>query len=33
MEDFPVWLKVLVYAIVGLTVIYAAVAFIRTIIG
>jgi len=33
MEDFPIWLKILIYAIVGFTVIYAAVAFIRTVVG
>jgi hypothetical protein len=33
MEDFPIWLKILIYAIVGFTVIYAAMAFIRTVVG
>lgn len=29
MEDFPVWLKVLIYSIVGFTFIYAIVGFIQ----
>lgn len=29
----PLWLKILAYTIVGFTVIYAAVAFIRTVVG
>jgi hypothetical protein len=29
MEDFPVWLKVLIYSIVGFTVIYTIVGFIQ----
>ncbi len=33
MEDFPIWLKLLVYSIVGLTVIYAIVGVILSVLN
>lgn len=30
MEDFPLWLKILVYAVVGLTVLYASWGMIHS---
>ena len=32
MEDFPLWLKILIYAVVGLTVLYAAWGMIHSIL-
>lgn len=33
MEDFPLWLKIVIYAIIGLTCIGLVVGFLRTIQG
>ena len=32
MEDFPLWLKVVVWATIGLTLVYTAFGIVRTII-
>ncbi len=33
MEDFPLWLKVVIYVTIGLTALYTAWGIIRSILG
>jgi hypothetical protein len=33
MEDFPLWLKLIVWATIGLTVVYTAVGIVRSIMA
>ncbi len=33
MEDFPLWLKIVIYATIGLTVLYTAWGIIRSLLG
>ncbi len=33
MEDFPLWLKMIIYATIGLTVLYTAWGIIYSILG
>ena len=33
MEDFPLWLKVIIYATIGLTVLYTAWGIIGSVFG
>lgn len=33
MEDFPLWLKLIVWATIGLTVVYTALGIIRSILA
>lgn len=33
MEDFPLWLKLVIYGTIGLTVLYTGWGIIRSIIG
>ena len=33
MDDFPLWLKIVIYATIGLTVLYSAWGMIRSLLG